>query len=255
VRDLTVLCAAGCAPTGDLAALTQNGAGAIFARRCLCMSTGITGAKIVVMAVLLAIVLIATPAMDVLGKYDVWPNAAVQGQVTPPRPKPQVTSKPLPRVRARTKSAPSRLMRSAAGPSVAYEVPEGAVLAAFVRSKLDSASTRPEAKVRAILRTAVRESGMELIPAASIIHGKVLDVVPASRWQPRGRIVVGFYFIEHGTLGTRIAIATRPVVFEPVDAIGKSIVARPTDVRVNAGDLLAITLAERLVVRLPRKDE
>ena len=216
------------------------------------MSTGITAAKIVMMAALLGIVLIATPAMDVLRDYDVWPTATAPRQVTPPRPAPQTTSKPLPRVRARAKSAPSRLVRSAGGPSVSYEIPDGTVLAAFVRSPLDSATARPEDKVRAILRTTIRQSGLELIPAASLIHGKVLDVVPASRWQPRGRIVVGFYFIEHGTTGTRVAIATEPVVFERVDAMGKSSVTRPADVRVTAGDLIGITLAERLVIRLPK---
>lgn len=216
------------------------------------MSTGITSAKIVVMAVLLAAVFVATPAMDVLRRYDVWPMATAQGEVTPPRPKAQVAAKPLPRVRSRAKTTRSTLVRTAAGPSVAYEIPEGAVLGAFVRSTLDSATARPEHRVRAILRTSLKQSRVELIPAASIIHGKVLDVIPASRWQPRGRIVVGFYFIEHGTLGTRIAIAANPVVFEPVDATGKAAVSRSVDVRVNAGELVAITLAERLVVRIPK---
>ena len=216
------------------------------------MSTGITGAKIVVMSALLGVVLIATPAMNVLREYEVWPETDARRRVTPPRPTPQVASKPLPRVRARAKGAPSKLTRSAAGPTAAYEVPEGTVLAAFIRSPLDSASARPEHKVRAILRTSLKDAGMELIPAASIIHGKVLDVVPASRWQPRGRIVVGFYFIEHGALGTRIAIAAQPVIFEPVDAIGKTGVPRAADVRVNAGELVGITLSEPLIVRLPR---
>ena len=220
------------------------------------MSSGITFAKIVVMSGLLAVVLVATPAMNAWREYDVWPETTARKQLTPPRPTPQVPAQPLPRVRARASasasSRPSRLTRSAAGPSVAHEVPEGTVLAAFVRSTLDSSTARPEHKVRAILRTSVTQSGMELIPAASIIHGKVLDVVPASRWQPRGRIVVGFYFIEHGSMGTRIAIAARPVVFESVDAMGKSSVSRAVDVRVNAGELLAITLSERLIVRLPK---
>jgi hypothetical protein len=216
------------------------------------MSTGITLAKIVVMSALLGVVLVATPAVDALREYEVWPKAAGPAQLTPPRPKPQAAARPLPRVRARARRTPSRLSRSAAGPTVPYELPEGTVLPAFVRSTLDSASARPEHKVRAILRTSLKQGGMELIPAASIIHGKVLDVIPASRWQPRGRIVVGFYFIEHGTLGTRIAIAARPVIFEPVDAMGKASVGRTANVRVNAGDLLAITLADRLIVRLPK---
>src|SRR5918992_1167708 len=150
------------------------------------MSSGITFAKIVVMSGLLAVVLVATPAMNAWREYDVWPEATARKQLTPARPTPQVAAKPLPRVRARASSRPSRLARSAAG---------------------------PEQKVRAILLAPLTQSGLELIPAASIIHGKVLDVVPASRWQPRGRIVIGFYFIEHAGTRSRESIATQSLIF------------------------------------------
>lgn len=220
------------------------------------MTTGITFAKIVVAFVVVGVVLGAPPAMEMMRRYDVLP-AATPRVTSTTVPAVHAAERTLPRVRAPLKprgrgNARGHVRKRATESYDAYQVPAGTVLPALLRAPLESAKARVEDRVKAILRSSLAQNRLELVPAASIIHGKVLDVVPASRWQPRGRIVVGFYFIEHAATGSRTAIATRPVIFEPIDAIGSSYARRSVDVRVNAGELVHITLAEPLLIRLPR---
>jgi len=227
------------------------------------MSKGITFAKIVVAFVLLGVFFGAPAAVEQMQRRGFWPfEAAPAG--APSLAKVHAAgkstaaslSKSLPRIRSPLKPRRANIARGSRKRPVesydAYQVPAGTVLAGLMRAPLDSARLRVEDRVSAILRSSITQNRMELIPAASLIHGKVLDVVPASRWQPHGRIVMGFYSIEHGSTGNRIAIAARPVIFEPVDVVGSGIPRRSIDVRVNAGELLHITLAEPLVVRLPK---
>jgi hypothetical protein len=228
------------------------------------MSTGITFAKIVVASALLAVFLGAGPLMDVMRNHRIWPMGAARLRVTPPPAAPQAARKPLPRVRPQGARKPLPRVRPQVrrpeGPIQkrrgrafdTYEVPAASVLPALLRAPLDSHTTRVEERVRAILRSSVKQGRVELIPAGSMIYGSVLDVVPASRWQPRGRIVVGFYIIDHAGTGARIAIAARPVVFEAIDVMGTSAVRRTLDVRANAGELLHITLLDALSLRFPK---
>ena len=216
------------------------------------MTTGITLAKIVVASVLLVVVVGTGPVTDLVRRYEVWPFREAQVEATPAPPAP-VLEKRLPRVtRSMRRSVPTGRMRikKDVGFDV-YQVPAESVLPAFLRTSLDSATAKIDQPVRALLRSTVRQDGLELIPAASILHGKVMDVIPASRLQPRGRVVVGFFWIEHAATAARTRIAARPVVFEPMDAAGSS-VNRAADVRVNAGELVPITLTEALMVRIPK---
>ena len=218
------------------------------------MSQGRTFAKIAVAFVLLGVFFAAPPAAELMQQHGYWPFASAPAPA--PLPTVHAASKTLPRVRSplkpRAKVSRGTTRRRPAESYDAYQVPAGTVLPGLLRATLDSSRLRVEDRVSALLRTSISQKRLELIPAASMIHGKVLDVIPASRWQPRGRIVVGFYFIEHGATGTRVAIAAHPVIFEPVDVVGAAMPRRSIDVRVNAGDLLHITLAEPLVVRLPK---
>lgn len=218
------------------------------------MSQGITFAKIVVAAVVVAAVLGATPAMDLMRRHGIWPMAAAHVRLAPsPQPR---TVRPLPRAHGigsgRTASATdatAKRKKKAADAFDRYEIPAGRVLAALLRAPLESATARVNEPVRAILRSSLTYEGLELIAAASLLHGRVLDVIPASRWQPRGRIVVAFHSVEHARTGTRIALAAQPLVFEPADA---GAARRSIDVRVKAGELLHVALAKPLVIRLPR---
>ena len=223
------------------------------------MNSGITFAKIVVLSVLMAVFLGATPAMDLMRRYGIWPLDEAEVPVTAMSPTSPTPVKTLPRapkrlnksLRAAAASGTVNSKKRAGSAFEAYQVQAGTILMGLLRAPLDSAKTRVDAPVRALLRSTVRQNGMELIPAASMIYGKVTDVIPASRMQPRGRLVISFFFIEHGVTSTRIAIAARPIVLEPIDAAGSG-ATRTADVRVNAGELLPISLTEPLVVRLPK---
>ena len=213
------------------------------------MSTGITFAKIVVAFALLAVFFGGLPLLEFIRQDEASPSPAAQVRA-PSAPVARVAEKRVPRAITRAAAKPTRgsKKRGAEAAVEIYQVPAASVLPAFLRAPLDSVRTRVEEPVRALLRSSVKQNGVELIPAASTLLGKVLDVIPASRWQPRGRIVVGFYFIEHAGTGTRMRISARPLIFEPVDATGNR---RSVDVRVNAGEILHVTLTEPLIIRLP----
>ena len=214
------------------------------------MSTGITFAKIVVAFALVAVFFAAPPLMEVMRRHDVWPLATAQVRVpkAPLTPVASSTTRPSTRAPITAGRASSRNKKRREVYD-GYQVPAGTVLAAFLRAPLDSQTARVEDPVRVILRSSVRQDGVELIPAASIIHGKITDVIPASRWQPKGRIVAGFFFIEHADTRSRAGIAARPLVFEAVDATGAR---RTVDVKVKAGELVYIEMLEPLVVRIPK---
>ena len=66
-----------------------------------------------------------------------------------------------------------------------YRVPAGAMLQARLRTTVGSASNQVDDQVDAILLEPVTADGIELIPAGSAIHGKVVAVTPASTRAPR----------------------------------------------------------------------
>jgi hypothetical protein len=142
----------------------------------------------------------------------------------------------------------------------AYRVPAGTVLQARLRTTIGSASSRVDDQVDAMLLEPVNGSGVELIPAGSEIHGKVVDVVPASPRELRGKVAVAFYVVRHGVTGSRAAIVTRAIVFEATgeakadDEIGKGRRSkkRPMDIETPVAQSLAITLAEPLTVYIPK---
>lgn len=227
------------------------------------MSKGMTFAKIVVAFVLFGVLFGGPTVVELMQQHGFWPFETAPSR-TSALPKVHAAgnasapslSRVLPRVRSplksRTASNSRGTRRQPAESYDVYQVPAGTVLPGLLRATLDSSRVRVEDRVSALLRNSITQNRLELVPAASMIHGKVLDVVPASRWQPRGRIVIGFYFIEHAATRSRIAIAARPVIFEPVDVVGAGMARRSIDVRVNAGELLHVTLADPLVVRLPK---
>jgi hypothetical protein len=142
----------------------------------------------------------------------------------------------------------------------AYRVPAGTVLQAKLRTTLGSASSRVDDQVDATLLEAVNSGGIELIPAGSAIHGKVVDATPASPRDLRGRVAVAFFVVNHAATGSRAAIVTKVIAFEAPDAAatgedgGKARRAkkRPIDVETLPAQPLTITLAEPLTVYIPK---
>ena len=129
-----------------------------------------------------------------------------------------------------------------------YQVPAGTPLVVRLRTTMDSASGQLEDPVRATLLSPVAQDGAELIPKGSTLHGKVIDVQPASKQNRVGRIVVEFNVIEHVETRSLATIQTRSLPFEAT--LGPKEKFR--DVRVESGEQLTLTLATPLRVRLPR---
>ena len=142
----------------------------------------------------------------------------------------------------------------------AYRVPAGTVLQARLRTTIGSASSRVDDQVDATLLEPVNGSGLELIPAGSAIHGKVVEAVPASPRDLRGRVAVAFFVVQHAATGSRAAIATRAIVFDAPDpgtaedepGKGRRSKKRPVDVATPPAQPVAITLAEPLTVYIPK---
>ena len=135
-----------------------------------------------------------------------------------------------------------------------YQLPIGTVLTARLRTTVTSATNRVDDQVDATLTDAVTRDGVELIPAGSRLHGRVSEVMPASRKTPRGQISLVFAVVQHDESSSRAAIRTRALAFEaqpPVDAAAPKAKVQPIDATVPAGHPLHLILAEPLLVLIP----
>jgi hypothetical protein len=130
-----------------------------------------------------------------------------------------------------------------------YQVPAGTPLIVRLRTTMDSASGQVDDQVRATLLSPVAQDGAELIPKGSTLHGKIVEVQPASKQNRVGRIVVAFNVIEHVETRSLATIQTRSIPFEATLAPKEKF----RDVRVESGEQLTLTLATPLKVRLPRQ--
>jgi hypothetical protein len=131
---------------------------------------------------------------------------------------------------------------------VDYQVAAGTPLSIRLRTPLDSASARVDDAVRGTLVEAVSQDGVELVPKGSTLHGKVIEVVQASKENRTGRIVLAFHVIEHIETHSLATIATRGVPYEA--ELGPKEKFR--DVRVPADARVLVTLASPLKVHIPR---
>jgi hypothetical protein len=99
---------------------------------------------------------------------------------------------------------------------------------------------------------------VELIPAGSMVIGRVTDVVKASPREPRGSVAFSFSVIEHAVTDSRAMIATRMVYREAQDETGPDgrtrapSKKRPADAVFNPGEPLVAILTEPLLVHIPR---
>jgi hypothetical protein len=129
-----------------------------------------------------------------------------------------------------------------------YQVAAGTPLMVQLRTALDSASAEIDDAARAALVEPVSQDGVELIPKGSVIHGKVIEVVHASRQNRTGRIVLQFHVIEHLETHSHATIETRAVPFDAT--LGPKEKFR--DVRVPTDERVILTLASPLLVHIPR---
>jgi hypothetical protein len=129
-----------------------------------------------------------------------------------------------------------------------YQVPAGTPLVVRLRSAFDSADAATDDAARATLIEPVSQAGIELIPQGSTLHGRVTDVVRASKENRTGRIVLEFHVIEHVETHSLATIQTRGIPFDATLAPKEKF----RDVRVPADERLIVTLASPLKVHIPR---
>jgi hypothetical protein len=140
---------------------------------------------------------------------------------------------------------------------VDHRVPAGTVLQAKLRATVGSASNQVDDQIDATLLEPVTADGIELIPAGSALHGKVVNVNPASPRDMRGRISIAFYVVQHAVTGSRAAIATRSILFEASEPEETAVKGRrpkkyPVDVQTSPAQPVTVTLAEPLIVYIPK---
>ena len=136
-----------------------------------------------------------------------------------------------------------------------YRVAIGTVVSARLRSGINSGAAHANDQVDATLTAPVLQDGVELIPAGSTLHGKVVDARAGTRKAPLGRVEVVFTVVQHAETRSRAAIQTRPLAFEaqaPSDPSAiRAMKRQPIDIDLQAGHPIAVVLSEPLVVFLP----
>lgn len=152
---------------------------------------------------------------------------------------------------------PARDQVKKPGPRLSgYRLPAGTVLSVQLQTPISSASASVDDQVDATLSEPVTQNGLEMIPAGSLVHGSIVEVVAASKQDLRGRITMAFAVVQHALTKSRAAIKTRRVTIEaqlPQRAADSRRRSReqPVDLILAAGRPLELTLAEPLLVYLP----
>jgi type IV secretory pathway VirB10-like protein len=137
-----------------------------------------------------------------------------------------------------------------------FQVAAGSVMQARLRTPVDSSTARVDDQVDAVLTAPVTQNATELIPAGSVLLGKVVSVTAASPQQLLGQVQVVFYVVEHSATGSRAAIESHRLVFQALPAEETSKGRRkkplPIDVRSSPDQPLNVRLFEPLIVYIPR---
>jgi hypothetical protein len=126
-----------------------------------------------------------------------------------------------------------------------------------LRTPISSASSQVDDQVDATLLLPVMQDEVELVPAGSVVHGTIEDVVPAVGKGDRGRVTMTFAVVQHALTRSRAAIRTRSITFEAEEPVKGSESKRraprqPNDVELPAGHPLLLTFAEPLIVLIPK---
>jgi len=159
-------------------------------------------------------------------------------------------------------AAPQKARRPAATKAAApqfarYQVAAGTALLLKMSTPLNSGTALVNDQVEAVLWSPVVQDGIELVPAGSVVFGKVTDFTRATDQRPTGSISFAFKIIEHAETGSRETLSTQRIILEAqrvVDAGRGKPKKRfdPIDVAIPAGMRLVAMTAEPLVVRIPR---
>ena len=159
---------------------------------------------------------------------------------------PAAANEPLGQGDARAKKGTSRYE--------AYQVPAGSALLLKLRTPLDSAASGVGDQVDAVLWSPVIQDGVELIPEGSVVLGKVVDVTPATKQKPEGRVEFTFSIVEHSDTGSRASLTTKKVVFEAQQpqVEGRKSSKSLVNAVIPAGTAFVALTAEPLIVRIPR---
>jgi len=123
-----------------------------------------------------------------------------------------------------------------------YEIKRGTALSVELRTTIDSATSRVDDQVDAVLHEPIEQDGAELIPAGSPVHGTIVEVRAASGRERRGRLALAFHVIQHSRTHDRASITTKAIV---ADA--------PVNVKMSSGQVLTIVLARTLFVKIPSR--
>jgi hypothetical protein len=129
-----------------------------------------------------------------------------------------------------------------------FRLPAGTVVTVKISTTVRSASSSGGDQIDATLTEAISRDGVELLPPGSVMRGTVVDAAGASRREPRGRIAVAFFVIEHVRTRSRAAIRTRPIAVDAAPSPDN----RPADVELPAGQTLSVVLDKPLWVRIPK---
>jgi hypothetical protein len=192
---------------------------------------------------ILLVVFVAAPWVDRMGSV-----ANVLGSFRAPGPSARAGEPMAPPARLAAQKPRKRPARKSPAAHTDYQVPAGAVFSVRLKTSARSASSTTGDQVDAVLTETVFQDEVELIPAGSLVHGTVVDALPASPLALRGRIAVAFYVLEHAVTGSRAAIKTRPFAIDAPPPTGK----RPVDAELLAGQQLNVVLTEPLLVRIPK---
>jgi hypothetical protein len=136
-----------------------------------------------------------------------------------------------------------------------YRVAIGTPIPARLRTPIDSGTARVNDQVDAILTSPVTQDGVELIPAGSTLHGRIVQADSATKKAPLGRIDMVFTVVQHADTHSRAAIRTHTFTAEaeaPAEITGMRTPKRqPIDVALAAGHPIVLTLSEPLLVYIP----
>ena len=136
-----------------------------------------------------------------------------------------------------------------------YQVPAGTALLLKLRTPLDSSSAAVDDQVDAVVWSPVIQDGVELIPEGSVVMGRVVEVLAATKRKPLGSIVFTFSILEHAETGDRASVTTRKVTFtaRPAETDRKRSTPRElSNAIIPPGTAFVAMTAEPLLVRIPR---
>lgn len=135
-----------------------------------------------------------------------------------------------------------------------HRIPAGTELQVRLRTPLDSSSTPVDEQVDAVLSSPVARDGRVLIPAGSLVIGRVLSVVRASERTPLGSVTCEFTILEHAGTRDRAMLHAQKLVVEAPRAAGGG--SRPRARRAQAvmpaGTPFVVVTEKPLIVRIPR---